>query len=176
MKKILVISDTHRNKIILKEVLEKNIKNVDIIIHLGDYYEDIEKFELLLEGKELYRVPGIYHPKYKNGDYPATKNIKIEGWNIVLVHDFKDLINQKLFKDINLHGHTHRAEIFLKDGKTFLNPGHLKDHFDRGLFASYAIMELIPKSVDIKIINLSDKIIKEKIIEKMEDINANWRN
>ena len=169
MKKILVVSDTHRNRTILKEVLEKNIKDIDILIHLGDDYEDIDFFKLLLVGKEIYQVPGIYHPRYRNGALPAVKTLKIEGWNIALVHNLEDLFRKKILGDINFYGHTHKAEIFARDEKIYVNPGHLKDDFDRGFAASYAIMEITPKSVDIKIITLSGKIIKEKIKEKTEE-------
>jgi len=153
----------------LKDVLEKNIKNTDIVIHLGDDYEDIDFFKLLLEGKEVYQVPGIYHPRYRNGALPAVKTLKIEDWNIALVHNLEDLFRKKILGDINFYGHTHKTEIFARDGKLFVNPGHLKDDFDRGFAASYAIMEITPKSVNIKIITLSGRIIKERIIEKTEE-------
>ena len=51
--KILVISDTHKNKDRLKRVLEMH-RDADAVIHLGDGYADFAGFDL--GGIPLYRV------------------------------------------------------------------------------------------------------------------------
>ena len=55
MPKILVLSDTHRNLKILENVLSANL-DCDIIIHLGNDYEDMDNFPNLTEVKEIIKT------------------------------------------------------------------------------------------------------------------------
>ncbi len=165
MKKILVVSDTHKNLKLLSEVLKNNIKDVDIIIHLGDYYEDIIGVENLLKNKIFYRVPGIFHPGYINGSLDIVKKIKVENITLVFAHRLEDLIKYAGFGDINLYGHTHKPDIFIRYDKMLVNPGHLKSNTDRGSTASYAIIT-IDKSPKVVIKDIFGNIIKENLLNR----------
>lgn len=126
MKKIVVLSDTHKNlKAIAKiaEIMDES----DMVIHLGDHYSDMDLYEPLLKGK-LYRVHG-------NCDYGIQKEIilEVEGRKIFATHG--DLYGvksgtERLVKrakelgcDVALYGHSHRAKIEEIDGITVINPG-----------------------------------------------------
>jgi len=126
MKKIVVLSDTHKNvKAILRlaEIMDES----DMVIHLGDHFSDMDDFEALLKGK-LYRVHG-------NCDFGAQKEIvlEVEGVKIFATHG--DLYGvksgtERLYKrakelgcDLALYGHTHIAKIEERDGITLINPG-----------------------------------------------------
>ena len=65
MKKIIVLSDTHRNQTLLRKVFS-NEEELSHIFHLGDDYEDLDENSDLIEGKEVIKVPGIYHKGYLN--------------------------------------------------------------------------------------------------------------
>ena len=56
MKKILVVSDTHGNRINIDKALQK-YSDADIIIHLGDYVRDAEYIRKRT-GKRVYSVKG----------------------------------------------------------------------------------------------------------------------
>ncbi len=83
MKEILVVSDTHRNYDLLQHVLDSNIF-ADVIIHLGDNYDDLDSCVYNRRGRKVYRVPGIFHPEYKNGKLPHVLEFEIEGKSLSL--------------------------------------------------------------------------------------------
>ncbi len=170
MKEILVLSDSHKNILLLKSVLEKE-NEADIIIHLGDYYEDLNPFVRIADAKKFYRVPGIYHNGYRNGTLKNVQRIKIAGFGFLFAHTFEDLSKNMPFEKFNLYGHTHKAELFGKRN-IFINPGHLKAKVDRGYPASYGKILIDNKKIEIKIIDINGETIKEY----MEETNDNRRN
>lgn len=129
MQKILVLSDSHRNLRILENVLEANL-DCDIIIHLGDDYEDMDNFPNLTKGKEVIKVPGIFHPKYKDGSLPKQKEISFAGKKIILVHSEDDIEGTA---DLYLFGHTHNWELSNSKKGVYFNPGHLHSEEEKGL-------------------------------------------
>ena len=128
MKKIVVLSDTHRNIKAIMKIADIMIES-DYVIHLGDHYCDMDDFEPLLKGK-LSRVHG-------NCDCGAQKEIilEIEGVKVFATHG--DLYGVKggterlkrrakeLGCALALYGHTHRAIIAEEEGITIINPGSM---------------------------------------------------
>ena len=137
MTKILVLSDTHKNLTLLEEVLSANM-DVDKIIHLGDDYEDLDGFSHLTAGKEVIRVPGIFHPKYKDGTLQKQKIIQVDGKKIILVHSREDISE---YADIYLFGHTHNWSIENSKQGIYFNPGHLHAETEKGREATYGTIE-----------------------------------
>tara|TARA_A100001011_G_C14186745_1_gene789407 strand:+ start:666 stop:1199 length:534 start_codon:yes stop_codon:yes gene_type:complete len=175
--KLLVFSDTHRSLGIIQKILAiTNEMSPDLVIHLGDYYDDITPDSLV--GIPLIRVPGTWTAFYQN---PMIENRRIEvfeGWRFLLSHtpeiDSHDLPDdpdpQKLLKegacDVFLHGHTHQADLYQKEGVIICNPGHLSEK-DLRSDHSFAIMTLDSEILDITIQNLSsDNIICSNSFEK----------
>jgi predicted phosphodiesterase len=80
----------------------------------------------------------------------------------LLVHSIdKDLTDDDLSKsDIILHGHTHKDELRLEDGKFFMNPGHLKGPMEKNTPASFGIISIADRDVTATIYDMSFKIIK----------------
>lgn len=152
MPNILIVSDTHGNSRFLRRVLVTE-KECDIIIHLGDYYEDIEEHPDLTLNKDIYRVPGIMHPNYFSGKYPFYCNLEIEGLKISCVHSLHDQKRIPGKADIILFGHTHKPDLIHKDTTLYVNPGHLKRDEDRGYTASYCLMQITKDQI---IINFKD--------------------
>jgi uncharacterized protein len=154
MIKALVISDSHGNQKILRQVLTKE-PDVSMIFHLGDFYGDLEENYDLTDGKQIFRVPGIFNSGYFSGKLPATCVTVINGWKIGCVHAPQDIPKLPSKLDLVMHGHTHRPFIDKQPTRIILNPGHLKNVIDRGNMASYAILEVTETDLKIKIIEIS---------------------
>ncbi len=154
---ILVISDTHGNMDLLSSVLEANI-DCDMVIHLGDNYEDLDTFTSLLNGKENFKVPGIFHPQYKSGKLEAEKLVEVEGKKVLLVHSRRDITQ---IADIYLFGHSHEWELRNSKNGIFLNPGHLRMSEEKGREASYALLKILEGNFHIKLLDYEHKIFLE---------------
>jgi len=155
MQKILVLSDSHQNLKILKNVLSANL-DCNIIIHLGDDYEDLDNFPNLTKGKEIIKVPGIFHPRYKDGSLPKQKEITINGKKVILIHSTDDIEGTA---DLYLFGHTHNWELANSKKGIYFNPGHLHLEEEKGRIASYGIIETEEGKFKITILNFQHKPI-----------------
>ncbi len=148
MKKLIVLSDTHRNQILLRKALS-NEDNLTHIFHLGDFYEDLDNNFDLTNEKEIVKIPGIFHPKYLDKTLPAIQSTNISGWNFLLVHNIGDLKDIPNSTDFILYGHTHQYNFEKKGNFYFLNPGHLKEKIEKKRKASYVIMKITQPQVEI---------------------------
>jgi putative phosphoesterase len=141
MTTALVISDTHGNQELLRRALTTHV-NVDTIIHLGDYTEDIEPYAELLRGKRIYAAPGKYDREYEYGRLPLLCRASFENWRIIFVHDRRTVPADWLpTADFVFYGHTHKPAYEVEADVAFVNPGHLKDETDRGSAASCLLVE-----------------------------------
>lgn len=131
MKKIAVLSDTHRNVSAIRKI-EGILSDADIIFHLGDNSSDMAGFPEYRE--KLTTVNG-------NCDLFASaseKIIEVEGTRIMLTHghafNVKSGLNElrQYAKEHNvsvvLYGHTHEAMIEEEDGILFVNPGNMTSY------------------------------------------------
>lgn len=123
-----VVSDTHCiNKYI--QLAADKIKNVDILIHLGDNSSDIEQFKKIFNG-EIYVVDG--NCDYR-GEYPKELIIDVNSKKIFLTHGdlygVKSGLNNIFYKgkelgaDIVLYGHSHIEVIERVEDILIMNPG-----------------------------------------------------
>ena len=143
MKKLVILSDTHRNLNAISSIYDI-LKESDYIFHLGDHYDDMDF--LFGEFKDkLYRV-------YGNCDYgrdPKEIIVEIEGRKIFATHgnlygvkysNARLLTRAKeLGANVVLYGHTHRAEITEINGITFINPGCVERYAAQKSFC-YAVI------------------------------------
>lgn len=174
--KIGIISDSHKHIKNLSRVVEflKNM-NVELIIHLGDDYADVDE----IGATDIVRVPGVFSDFYQD---PAIPNRRIEnfmGWRVLLTHTVlshendllgdpkpEDLINNKKI-DIVLYGHTHVPEIRRENNVVFINPGHLKDEDKRGYLPTFGYLEIIENELLVRIYTLKDyTIFKEEKLRR----------
>lgn len=158
--KIGVVSDSHRNKELLQNAVEWLVSRQKIaaLYHLGDDYDDVKELgDLFLE---ILQVPGIYDPRYKNKQLPAKINETIFGISILLVNSLeKDVNDDDLMKsDVIMHGHTHKYELRLEDGKLFMNPGHLKGPLDKNMPPTFGMLSIGEKDVTATIYNMNFKV------------------
>lgn len=157
MKKIMIISDTHQNQVLLRHAfsLEDQITH---IFHLGDFYEDLDNNLDLTENKEVVKVPGIFHPGFQDGSIEPVKTLSICGWNFLLIHNFLDPRASSKKYNIVFHGHTHQADFRKIDQNYYINPGHLKANSDRGRKASYLVLEVYQNELIFKFHHLDGKM------------------
>ncbi|WP_350342597.1 metallophosphoesterase [Proteinivorax tanatarense] len=125
---ILVVSDTHGDHKCLEEILEL-LKSKDMLIHLGDNYEDF----LWLKKRVDIKAIGVKGncDLFSNGK--EIELIKVEEVNIMLTHghDFgvkSGLLNLLYYglerkAQLILFGHTHIGYNDKYEGVNLFNPG-----------------------------------------------------
>ena len=146
MKKILVVSDTHRKLEGLKRALAAE-KPVDLLIHLGDIEGDEEEIRSLA-ACPVEMVKG-------NNDFfsalPREEEIWLAGHKAFLTHghDYGVSVGDEILRDearargcgIVMYGHTHRPVLDENDGGlTVLNPGSLSYPRQMDHRPSYAVI------------------------------------
>lgn len=155
--RILVVSDTHRDYYTLNQVMKSQTK-AEIVFHLGDGEDDIDRIKSLYDDKMIISIKG-------NGDWgcckPYIDERIIEGKKIFATHGhlfgvklgLDNLISEAKKKgtDILLFGHTHTAYNQYVDGMYIMNPGSL-----RGRNASYGIIDIVNNGVVTNIIKCQE--------------------
>lgn len=158
--KILVVSDTHG--IVLESIFGALAggKDIDVIIHCGDKYNDVEKLSKLVGVKDFFRVVGNCDYDIKNG--ANLLDFEIENKRILVTHghlqnvkdgldNLKSLAKEKC-TDIVLFGHTHISHNELENNILYFNPG--SPILPKGGKASYGIVEISKDKISSKIVNL----------------------
>lgn len=143
----LIISDSHGIRSSIKRVLER-VGNVDMLIHLGDVYEDDNFIRESVQG-EVYIIAGNndFHPRFKKEEI-----IEIGPYRAWLTHGHQYGVNYGLERleeeartlgmDIVMFGHTHVPVIRQENELYVINPGSLAFPRQENLKGSFIIMEL----------------------------------
>lgn len=158
MKKIIVVSDSHSLKEILKDIAMEH-QDAAALIHCGDSELHIKELEEL----------GAYQSVRGNCDYeafPVALDLELCGKKIHIEHGdrFYNPQNmiyyaQEIGCDIFMSGHTHVPYHEIYEGILFLNPGSLKYNRDASP-CSYMILYLdeAGEQIEIEKILLKDSI------------------
>ena len=146
--RILVISDTHGDTNKAEEAIRSN-KEINLIIHLGDYFRDAQKLSNLFPNIPIEYIYG--NSDFMIDDVPAEKMLDVCGKKIFITHGHRYSVKwdyDKLFKkaeelhaDILLFGHTHIPDIVKRNQYYVMNPGSTSDPRDDS-DESYAIIEI----------------------------------
>ena len=129
MKKILVLSDSHRDMADMRRVLRK--EKPDMVMHLGDYYADAQQLTEEFPAVPLEAVAG----NCDRGLIPTEKLLETEGKKILICHGHEYGVKSDLLRlkyaalekgaDIVLFGHTHEP-FYDFDGRLhMMNPGSI---------------------------------------------------
>lgn len=149
-----VISDTHRYNWIIEKAVEP-LKDVDLLIHLGDNVQDVNEISKYYKGN-IINVKG-------NCDFsvnvPGERIEVIDGKRFFITHghryDVKYDLSRLRYKaleaeaDIVLFGHTHVSQIAYEDGIWFVNPG--SPALSRDGFNSVALINIENNKVNASI-------------------------
>lgn len=171
-----VMSDTHGFLTEMREVALKMLKNynVELIIHLGDDSTDADALRGVVP--DVVSIPGIFEDRYKDPKFPNRIIQEFEGVPFLMTHtptrdphDIHDDIDPtEAAKNgdakIVLYGHTHQPVIEEKNEAIYINPGHMKPNDKRGNKPSFAIIDLQPPKMRVRIIETSGGIVEDKIL------------
>jgi len=159
--KIMVLSDTHIPRVAhdLPATVYDEIKNVDMIIHAGDFVER-SVFEKLKSLKELKAVQGNMDCQSIKDELKTKEVVEIGKFKIGIIHghgtkkDLMDTVRGEFGKvDAIVFGHSHEALSIVKDGVLFLNPGSPTDNIFAA-YNSYGIIEIDGKKIEGKIVKI----------------------
>lgn len=129
---ILVFSDSHSSLRFMRMCIEA--VRPDVMIHLGDYFDDGEAVKEEYPGIRLYQVPGNCDRYRCPPGQPEICIDRIGGVDVYLTHGHKHRVKQGIGGllssartanvDIVMYGHTHVADCHREeDGLWVLNPG-----------------------------------------------------
>jgi putative phosphoesterase len=158
--KIGLISDTHDNiENILKAVKEFNSRQVDIVLHTGDFVSPIavESFAGIklvgILGNNDTDIVGLtsafnkIHGELKGETFEAV----YDGIKLVIYHGTNSSKKEFLIKsgkyDMVIYGHTHRKANYKIGRTTVVNPGAAKGLFF-GFYATIAIFDTYSRIIE----------------------------
>lgn len=155
MTKLLLISDSHRDKQTLSKII-KNEPNFDRVIFLGDGIEDVED-AFLTSSKPITSVAG-------NCDtdccISSERVVKVENINIFITHGhfydvkltFKNVAQAAKSKECSVAfiGHTHIPTNDLVEGIRIINPGSVS------YLGNYAIITIDNDKLDVELKGLEN--------------------
>lgn len=158
-----VLSDTHGSVSAIEACLSK-MRDVQLILHAGDYFEDAQKIAAKL-GIKVVGVTG-------NCDYmvkgPSEEMVMAGGRRIYLTHGHQYQVKRDLFllikrartlrADVAVFGHTHVPTVFQRDGILFINPGSPQSP-RRGFPPGFVLLEIEPDVTRAKIVPLGRTLL-----------------
>jgi phosphoesterase, MJ0936 family len=154
--RIYVISDTH-GKIDKAIEIYKSLQDIDLIVHLGDHWNDANRI------KEQLNVPLIAVKGNMDGSFSRDGYhiLDTDYGKVFLAHGHMENVKQNLeniiYKAESLHckaaffGHTHTPLFYEADGFYLLNPGSLSLPTG-GRKGSYAVATLSNDSISASIL------------------------
>lgn len=158
--RLFVLSDTH-GKIDDAIKIYETLKDVDMIIHLGDLASDAKSLERIL-GTDVVSVKGNMDGDYSDQGYEI---LETEYGKIYLAHGHMENVNlnpqtiqyraMEAGCKAAFYGHTHLAYFEEVAGISLLNPGSLTLP-KGGRTGSYALVTTSPTSLEANIIYLDE--------------------
>ena len=153
--RVLVASDTHGDVYALQQAVLRQPK-AEVVIHLGDGYDDWQQVKLQFPEKAFYGVRG-------NNDWgcmaPLDDEIYLLKKHIVYTHGHTHHVKYGLYDlisdarsqkaDVLLYGHTHQSECRYEDGLYIVNPGSL-----HGSMGTFAIIDITRQGIVPTILKL----------------------
>ena len=144
--KILATSDTHGNVKPLEKLIDRYADQVEMVLHMGDYADDLLGLQQKFSHLTFVAVDG-------NMDYGGELDriLTLNGRKIFMTHGHRRGVKigivPLLFHvkereiDICLFGHTHFQEMFTLEDIFFMNPGSLVEPRG-GSRAGYGMIEI----------------------------------
>lgn len=146
-RRIVVISDTHKDFLTLRKIVEKHQQDTDLFLHLGDVEEDVRKIQALYPSLSIRGVRGNcdFGSKSKPVDIVELGCARIlfcHGHTMFVSAGTEYLENaaREAGCNVALYGHTHVSFCQYKDGLYIMNPGSPSSPRDGK--ASYGIIDI----------------------------------
>jgi len=154
VRNALIISDTHASSVEeMPPAFRYFLKNVDLIIHAGDYTS-----KRLLDELQSLSIPfrGVYgnmDPRAVRDELRAEEVLDIQGIKIGVAHPAEGgppwgierrLRSKFMGMNVIIYGHTHTVVNVVREGITYINPGSAMGKFPAP-YPSIATLELLPE-------------------------------
>ena len=146
-RRIVVISDTHKDFFTLRKIVERHRQDTDLFLHLGDVEEDVRKIQALYPSLSIRSVRGNcdFGSKSKPVDIVEVGCARIlfcHGHTMFVSAGTEYLENaaREAGCNVALYGHTHVSYCRDKDGLYVMNPGSPSSPRDGK--ASYGIIDI----------------------------------
>lgn len=151
--RIGVISDTHGR---IPFGVPKTFQNVDLIIHAGDIGDETV-LDKLSKIAPVMAVRGNMDYGKWTRQLPGTEIIKIGKIVLYVVHIANRLNREPDKAGIKaiISGHTHRPDLYEKNGVTYLNPGSAS-YPKFGNPGSVAMIQIKDNNLSVNLIHLKD--------------------
>ena len=129
-KRVVVVSDTHKDFATLRKIVERHRQSTELFIHLGDVEDDVKKIKALYPDLPIVGVRGNcdFGSRSKAVDIAEVGGARIlfcHG-HTMLVHSGTEMLEQAARDarcNIALFGHTHVSVCKYKDNLYIMNPG-----------------------------------------------------
>ena len=149
--KILVVSDSHGNDSVLKDLL-KEYPKMDYYLHAGDS----QSTSYALFPFDSVRGNCDYF------DFDNVRRINTPMGYLVMKHYPVLNSNEEKTTKIFIHGHTHRYAVYKENGHITICPGSITHPRD-GSLGTYAILEIETDHINIFIVELGTKNVLLKV-------------
>jgi hypothetical protein len=169
--KILVMSDTHGRLDYAKKVIEKfQKKDLEHVIHCGDYLQDAISLQQYYPEILIHAVPG--NCDFSTHGLDRHQVIEIDGIRIFWTHGDRHHVKSEGYEEIwidtlsyeaqvGVCGHTHCAYLEKREGGYLLNPGSLTSPRDT-LYPSFGVIEIERghiKAIEVMVLVEGDRFI-----------------
>jgi uncharacterized protein len=171
--KVAIISDTHISccKTYFSNFINKHFKDIDLIIHAGDY-SNLEIADILNKRGDFIGAIGN-NDNFSSEKHLDEKNlyekkiIELKGFYIGIFHGHgknKDTFSRVCNEfntekvDIVVYGHSHQPDVKTKNGILYINPGS-PNKKRRERWYSYVVLTL-----DENIINVELRLFHQNLI------------
>ena len=148
----VVMSDSHGDYDIVKDIKDRYQGKVDAIFHNGD--SELKSSDPVWDG--IYVVRG--NCDYDDG-YPENNVVELNGITIAQTHghlyqinfmwDRLDLFAQEAGADICLYGHLHRASAWRMEDIVFINPGSVLQPRGEVMDKLYALVTVTDTTIKV---------------------------
>ena len=148
----VVMSDSHGDYDIVKDIKYRYQGKVDAIFHNGD--SELKSSDPVWDG--IYVVRG--NCDYDDG-YPENNVVELNGITIAQTHghlyqinfmwDRLDLFAQEAGADICLYGHLHRASAWRMEDIVFINPGSVLQPRGEVMEKLYALVTVTDTTIKV---------------------------
>lgn len=145
--RMLILSDSHGDLSTLEYILKRE-RSADLIIHLGDFADDMNLFYEYTQTKGLLLCKG--NCDINGADFPLQHIFQAENKNVFCCHGHRYGVKNGLSSlyfaareqkaDIALFGHTHSPFLDTESEVILLNPGAARN-------GDYATIEIIGNGI-----------------------------
>ncbi|MDF1506924.1 metallophosphoesterase [Robertmurraya sp. DFI.2.37] len=153
MAKVLIVSDSHGQRIELTELKARHEKDMDLMIHCGD--SELSKQDKELQGFHVVRGNCDF-----GNDFEKELIKELDGYRFFVAHGHLFSVKSSLIQlqyraeevnaDIVCFGHSHLLGAEMVRNKLFINPGSLR--LPRGRRErTYVILNIQGTTVDVHV-------------------------